>query len=802
LTLIFCNSQILKSQNISGRVFDAKGQPIPFANVYLKGTTKGTATNLEGNYSFNVGTGIYTVIFQHVGYQTIEKELEVGRSNLKVDVVLQSDIVQLNEVVVLSDGEDPAYAVIRNAIERRKDYLEEVRQFKTQVYVKGLQRLDRAPERLLGMNLAIDTGIVYLSESISNLSFEQPDKFKEEVISSKVSGDPRAFTWNEAYRMTISFYENLIEVEEISERGYVSPIANNALLFYDYVLEGTFVENDELVNKIRVIPKRSNDPVFQGFIYIIEDSWRIHSTDLMLTRSHQIEFIDSLRVQQVYAPIDDGPWMVLSQIFNFKFQVLGFAGSGRYVAVYNDYEIKPEFERNYFGNLLIKVLPGSNERDSTYWQAIRPIPLTDEEINDYTLKDSIRIIRESKPYLDSIDAIRNKPTLGNIFVSGYSNRNSFRRRSFSFNPLFTVVNFNTIEGLVITPRITYRKDYEDQRYWYVSPTFRYGFSNERFNTQVEVFYYFNRKNYGNARLIGGRYVSQLNESDPISPLVNTFETLLRENNFIKLFEKTFVRYKQQTEVVNGVMVNGALEYAERRSLFNTTNYKWVNREGVEYSVNQPFNQEIGNTSFGTHQAFFIDLDVRLRFAQKYSDRPDRKYAYGSKYPSVHLGVKKAFSILGGDVDYTLLTLRTYDEFRLGLFGTTDIQILGGGFVQKDSLTFIDFYHFNGNRSLYGDFKRGKFQLLDYYEYSTAEGFITTNIQHNFNGFLFNKLPLIRKTKIQTVASFNYAYTPTLRNYFEAGIGIEHIVKVLRIDWFMGFRQGSRVSNGLRFGFGF
>jgi len=603
------------------------------------------------------------LVFQHVGYRQVEKEIEIAGSNIQLDVIMTADAIELTEVVIRSDGQDPAYEVIRNAIEKRKYHLSEVESFNTQVYVKGLQRLDKAPERILGVNINVDTGIVYLSESISNLSFKQPDQYKEEVISSKVSGNPRAFTWNEAYRMSVSFYENLIEVEEISERGYVSPIANNALLFYDYKLEGTFFEDERLINKIKVIPKRDNDPVFQGYVYIVEDSWRLHSTDLMLTKEHQIEFVDSLRVQQVYAPLSEGPWMIISQVFDFKFKVFGFEGSGRYVAVYSDYEIEPAFEKKHFSNAIIKVLPGSNERDSVYWASIRPMPLTDEEIDDYEIKDSIRIIKESKPYLDSVDQKNNKLTPGNVFISGYSYDNSYKKQELSINSALGIVRFNTVEGLVLNPVITYRKDYEDQRYWFLRPEFRYGFSSENFYGQLEAFLYFNRKNYGNARFRVGHFVSQLNEDDPIPPLVNTLETLLRENNFMKLFEKTYASYEQHIEIVNGIMFNGLVEYAERRQLMNSTDYRLVNREGVEYSSNIPFNEEIGDTEFGTHRAFFFDLDFRFRFAQRYADRPDRRYIYDSKYPTVFLNVKKAFDIFATDIDYTFLKAGVFDDIH-------------------------------------------------------------------------------------------------------------------------------------------
>ena len=82
--------------------------------------------------------------------------------------------------------------------------------------------------------------------------------------------------------MLIDFYKNNIQIDILSERGLVSPIANDAMFFYKYHLAGSFVENGKIIDKIEVIPKRQFDPVFRGYIYIQEDTWRIHSTDMYL----------------------------------------------------------------------------------------------------------------------------------------------------------------------------------------------------------------------------------------------------------------------------------------------------------------------------------------------------------------------------------------------------------------------------------------------------------------------------------------------------------------------------------------
>ena len=229
---------------IFGTVTDENDQGLPFATLYIKNTSVGTTSNAEGDYSLEVNPGEYEIIFQFVGYKKTLRKVTVGVENVRLDVKMEPEIATLDEVVVNAQDEDPAYAIIRQAIKNRKYYQKEVKSYDCKVYVKGLQRLDEKPEKIFGITVTIDTGVVYLSESISEFSFQQPDKIRERMISSKVSGRNNAFSFNQASEMMFSFYENIIEVEGIGERGFVSPIANNAFIFYDYQLIGTFMDGD------------------------------------------------------------------------------------------------------------------------------------------------------------------------------------------------------------------------------------------------------------------------------------------------------------------------------------------------------------------------------------------------------------------------------------------------------------------------------------------------------------------------------------------------------------------------------
>lgn len=788
---------------VFGKVTDENNQGLPFATLYFKNTSIGTTSNAEGNYSIEVNPGEYEIIFQFVGYKKTARKIIVGNENIRLDVKMVPEVTTLEEVVVNAQDEDPAYAIIRQAIKKRKYYQNEVKGYDCKVYIKGLQRLDEKPDKIFGFNVTIDTGVVYLSESVSEFSFQQPDKIKERMISSKVSGRNNAFSFNQASEMMFTFYESIIEVEGISERGFVSPIAANAFMFYDYQHMGTFMDGDQLVNKIRVIPVRKNDPVFSGFIYINENSWRIHSVDLLLTKANQIEFVDSLSINQVYAPVQDDKWMLLSQKFNFQFKAFGFKGSGYFISIHSNYLIEKDHEKKYFTNEIMSVERDANKRDSVYWQKIRPIPLTSTEVKDYRVKDSLFVVRESKPYKDSIDRKSNKLTFGSIGLIGYTYNNTFKRKYFTVNPVIDMLQFNTVEGLVTNLNFRYRKSYEDNRFFRINPEFRYGFSSDDFYARIEGLYYFNPKKFSYVSLAAGKYVYQFDPANPISPLVNSYLTLVEERNFMKIYEKSFARIRHRSELSNGVLLTSTLEYEDRKQLFNTTDYAFRDQDDRVFTPNAPTNLLLTDTSFPDHQAFILDFSLRLRFAQKYISRPNRKVNLGSKYPTLYINYRKAIDgILGADVKYDRLQVSVSDDLSFGLVGSANYLVSAGTFINNDSVSFIDFKHFNGNETIFSSFQPGNFQLLDYYLYSTENNYFRAHYEHHFNGFIINKLPLIRKTRVQAVASLNYLKTSEVNNYLEFGIGLEHIFKILRVDYYLGFLSGSRVQNGFTIGVGF
>ena len=355
VTFLFLTlNTIAQTYTLSGTVKDNIGNPIPFATILIKNTSKGSSANSDGQYSLTAAPDTYDVLFKAIGYKQETRQVSL-KANQVLNIELAPESYQLQNVVIKAGREDPAYEIIRNAIRKRKTYLNEVKSYTVDTYIKGLQKLLAAPKKFMGRDinqigreLGLDSnrkGILYLSESESKLSYMQPNLYHEEMISSKVSGSNRAFSFNRASDLDVNLYKNLQNWEGLGNRPLISPIADNALSYYNYKFMGLTDENGETINRIRVTPKRQYEPTFEGYIYILDDSWRIHSIDLFLTKSSGINFLDTIAIKQQYIPLDNKTWMPSSLKFEFNGGFFGFKFGGYFVSVYKNYNTNPQLNK-------------------------------------------------------------------------------------------------------------------------------------------------------------------------------------------------------------------------------------------------------------------------------------------------------------------------------------------------------------------------------------------------------------------------------------------------------------------------
>lgn len=811
LTLLFLTTAITISFaqqfKLSGSIKDSEGQPVSFASVYIKNTTKGTSANIDGFYRFAIEKGTYTIVYKAIGYKPVEKEVSIA-ADVVENITLNREAYTLSGVTINGNAEDPANEIIRQTIKKREEHLTEVNAYTANVYIKGVQKLVGAPKKIFGKDiqkmLDLDTsrkGILYLSESTSTFAYKRPDKIHEEMISSKTAGKNNAFSFNKASDLIINFYENILLEDKLSSRGFVSPISDNAFLYYRYKLLGVSIENGTAINKIEVIPRRTYDPVFRGVIYIKDDSWHLVNTDLYLTKNTGINLLDTLNISQQFIKTDH-TYMPSNINFKFSGNILGFKFEGYYVGVYSNYNLQPDFPKNYFKGEVLKITKAVNKKDSLFWLNNRPIPLTEEERREYLRKDSIAALKTSKPYLDSIDRANNKLGLVKLTVTGYTVNNRYTQKQYRFDPLYRSVFYNTVEGLALKYGVTYTKTLENNRYYNIRPEARYGFSNKTLTGSITANYYYNPVKRANINISAGSGIYDLNNYGSMRLLGNTINTLLFETNFSKFYKKEFANVGATRELVNGLQAALDVNYSRNTNLVNTTTFKIKDLKGETFTSNNPFTPDTETPLFPTYRALTLTASLKYTIGQQYITRPDGKYYQPSKYPVIDLSYRKGISgLLSSDVDYDLVSLEvSQNRISSGLWGYSSFVVGTGKFLNNDKIFYPEARHFRGNKSLFSLPNLRKFQFLDFYLFSTDREYLEAHLEHNFSGLLTNKIPLIRKLKLEEIIGASYLSQPIKRNYTEFYFGLQRLI--LRATYGFAYDGDNRVAHGFRFSYGF
>jgi len=812
------------AQKIYGTVFTDKGDLLPFSSIIIKGTTIGASANNKAKFSISVSPGTYTLVCQHVGYTKQEKKVVVGNTDEELTFIISEQKLTMNAVVVKSGGEDPAYAIIRKAIKKRPFYNKEVKGFECDLYTKDIMKLRTLPKKILGQkipdsdrkDMGLDSsgkGIIYLSESIAKIHAQQPGKFKMEVLSSRISGSGGfGFT----FPAFISMYENNVTVfsERLNPRGFVSPIADGALGFYKYKFLGSFFEDGKEINSIRVTPRRLYEPLFSGVIYISEDDWRIHSFDLSLVKTSQLELLDTLKITQIHVPVGKDVWRVKSQVLYFNFKQFGIDAIGNFVNVYSNYNINPVFGKDVFNRVIIKYDTAVNKRSKAYWDTIRPVPLEPEEKRDYQVKDSIYETQKdsvrSQASVDSLNKRQGRLKVYDVFWKGlrrthYSKTNSY---SWHVESVIKSLEYNTAEGLVLNVNGGYNHYIKKWKTnLSVQPNIRYGFSNTHLNAWAEIA--FRTRDWATDKKLrrqswtfsGGKRVSQFNKDNPITAFTNSINILFWGDNFMKTYENYFGSVNFNKRYESGLRFNINALYEDRIPLNNSTDFTFFKKDTINITPNYPY--EKIPAQFTPHQAFLLSFDISFKPGQQYIEFPRNKVAIGSKYPTFSFNYTKGIeNIFGSDVNFDKWRFTVNDDKNFKLAGQLKYKIGIGGFLNNKKVFIQDYQHFNGNRSTRASEYVNSFQLAKYYANSAMNAFYSFgHLEHHFNGLFTNKIPLFRQLNWNLVGGSNAFYVNRNNNYVEVFAGLENILKILRVDFVAAYANGKKGLTGIRIGTG-
>ncbi|MDX6182454.1 DUF5686 and carboxypeptidase regulatory-like domain-containing protein [Flavobacterium sp. Fl-77] len=815
LALLFFS--ISHFSQIKGTITDEKGNPLPFVSVFEENTYSSTTSNEQGVYQLNVKKlGQNKIIFQYLGFKTQKIDVAPEAKTLTLNVKMLEESFTLNEVII-DPKNNPANAIIKSAIANRKENSEKTARYTADFYSKGMFKVKDLPKKLFGqkVDLGADmasnldstgTGILYLSETLSKITFEKPNKIKEKIIASKISGNNRGYSYNTASLSTYDFYENTLEFSI----NIISPIAFNAFNYYTYTLEGTFFdENNQQINKIKVKPKRDKEPVFEGYIYIVEDSFAIYAVDVDIPgyRMKQ-EFTEKMNLKQTFTYNQKNKiWSKNSQTLAFNAGAFGIKFSGQFNYIYSNYEFPSSFEKKTFGNEIVAFELNANKKDDSFWNEIRPIPLTIEESTDYVKKDSLLTIRKSQKYIDSVDAKNNKFKILDIMM-GYDYKNTFKSRSFEYKGLLdlTSASFNTVQGLNIGSGFTFKKwNEENGKSTTINTDVNYGFSEERLRVTGNFTHRFNSINYATLSVSGGTKVAQFNNANPISKLINSVSSLFFKDNYMKLYNLEFAQINYVQDIANGVNLNAKLGYEQRKPLFNTTDYSFFKRDD-SYSSNNPLlPNDFTTSAFEKHNLFKATLGARINFGNKYISRPDGRYNFkDDKYPTVLLAFEKAFAGSEKKYEFERIGAAVQYDLPIGNKGILGMNFKAGKFFNAENISFIDYRHFNGNQTHIGQADRylNVFNLMPYYSNSTNNSYFEAHLEHNDQGFIMNKIPLLNLLKSTMNIGFHALAIPDRKPYSEFTVGLDNLgfgkFKLFRLDYVHSYQSGIE-QNGIVLG---
>lgn len=804
LFLCIISSGVLQAQ-ISGTVTDESGEPLPGASVLLKNTTRGATTNTAGYFSIPTTPDTFTLVISFVGSKT---KLVEARKNSRIRITLQQEVIEMPEVVIRS-GENPAIPIIRKAMEKRRELAAISDHYRTRAYTKGIILSKKSFGTLLSLG-AIDSSevrdtagniIMYLAETLTEYT-KIGENAKEEILSSRRSGDTRGIAMNFLGLFNLNFNDNYINFQ----RKLINPIGNNAFLYYNFYLEGSYFEGAQKFYKIKVIPKRKEEPVFFGNIYIADDYFTLKQVDLY-TRGTNLgmELIDTFTVKQSFIKVDGfEKWMPLTQIISFNAGLLGLEFEGSFLGMYQDYKMLDVDEKIADKKVVVEFDKLAAKKTEDYWESLRPIKLTDGEALDYRKRDSLAVLYESRAYLDSVDRISNKFKVQNL-LTRYSFKNSYKGVTISAGNLLSGLRFDAVQGVSIRPDVHFRKWWkESANNLSIKGGPVFGFSEKKLRYAGEVTFARAGVKAYRIQLSAGNTADNYNTLEPISPFLNELTSLFFKRNYIKFYDNTYIRLSGMHQVSPGFSLIGSVRAQHREGLLNHTDYSFRLKD-ENYQFNYPEEWSLENF-YKKSNAYTTSLTLRWQPGNKIIKLPERSFILGSSLPVVDLSLINAWAFSASDARYNRVNLEVSNiKVALGALGTITSNIHGGLFYGKRPQYEMDYAHFPGNlvyvkntNSYIDAFKR-----FSYYKYSTPDKYLTMFAEWNLKGFLFKKIPLLDKTGFEEVFAINAMATPEAGSRIEVSAGIDRIgysvFRGVRFDYIWIFENGKYLTDNFVIG---
>ena len=261
LLLLIPITSIFAQVTVTGDVHDSKtGESLPSANIWIKGTYKGTITNAEGEFRITIDSLPATLMIRYVGYHSDQANI-TSRNDTLIHFHLKPATLTMPDVVVT--GQDPAIDIMRKVIEHKQRWWPDLKTYKADAYTRQVIRND--------------TGIVSIMESVSKIYWDHSKGSREIIQGRRQTANINPLNNFAATGYVPNFYDDNVDIAGYKMVGVTNP---NALSYYNFSLKGYKYQDNQLIYKIGVSPRKKLQPTFIGSIEINANSYALVSVNL------------------------------------------------------------------------------------------------------------------------------------------------------------------------------------------------------------------------------------------------------------------------------------------------------------------------------------------------------------------------------------------------------------------------------------------------------------------------------------------------------------------------------------------
>lgn len=560
---------------IRGKVVDkTTNQAIPYSNIRVANTNYGTSSTIDGNFQIQLTKGNYKLIFSNIGYVSDTISIRLNE-NKNLTIELEPTPINLNEVTVFP-GENPALEIIRRVIEAKHERNDKIESYVFRAYTKGIIKTTEYFNSS-GSSVGIEVGgksgdtsklkITGIIENESKGYFKKPNLYKDEIVARKQSSNtPSSINIFTGGRLIQNFYSDDIR---FFNRPLLSPIADEAIEYYDYFIEDTLAMDKHNVFKINFEPLKKINPGFVGTLYVEDKTYNLIKLEAGLNDpANPGRIFTSIKIIQQFTPHENNIVMPIDYRINVEGNPMGLFKFGFELnSIFFDYQINKELDKNIFDMTIIKVNPDADQKDSSYWKSVQTIPNSEEEIVAYKKIDSLETVQKS--FWDNFSFLATSiPINKNFSISG---------------PL-SIYSFNHIEGHTLNFGVHASQLFEKRMN--LSLDLSYGFNDKKFKQEFVGNYYLGDYRTTNVSFRGFNKLTDLfSESIRYNKLTSTLTSLFGKYDFRNYFYTKGFSASVQSQVFP--ILNLGIGFLNRtdNNAYHNSDFSFFNKK-KSYNINQ------------------------------------------------------------------------------------------------------------------------------------------------------------------------------------------------------------------------